>query len=120
LAGPLSKTGNHAYTFGLEPDYVRLYFDQYIKLNPVIAQVCLAKIGEPIATVDFMPFDELVQTRFYKEWALADSIGAVLDRSGTTAAGLVVFRHQRDGIPDDETRRRVRLIVPHFRRGAHQ
>ena len=119
---PVSKTGNAPYTFGLEPHYVRLYFDQYIKLNPVIAHVCLAKIGETFATIDFYRFDEFVQTRFYKEWAqpqgFIDSVGAVLDRSGMTAAGLVVFRHQRDGMSDDETRRRMRLIVPHVRRAV--
>jgi DNA-binding CsgD family transcriptional regulator len=30
----------------------------------------------------------------------------------------VVFRHERDGIVDDDARRRMRLIVPHVRRAA--
>jgi DNA-binding CsgD family transcriptional regulator len=29
-----------------------------------------------------------------------------------------VFRHERDGLADDETRRRMRLIVPHIRRAV--
>jgi hypothetical protein len=29
-----------------------------------------------------------------------------------------VFRHERDGLADEDTRRRMRLIVPHIRRAA--
>ena len=69
-----------------------------------------------------MPYDEFLQSRFYKEWGrpqgLVDSAGVVLDRSGTAAAGIVVFRHRRNGTVDEETRRRMRLIVPHVRRAA--
>ena len=43
---------------------------------------------------------------------------AMLEKSIATAAALVVFRHERDGLVDDETRRRMRLIVPHVRRAA--
>jgi hypothetical protein len=49
---------------------------------------------------------------------LVDSIGVVLDRSDTTAAGFVVFRHQHDGLADEEARRRMRLLTPHIRRAV--
>ena len=39
-------------------------------------------------------------------------------RSARTAAGFVVFRHERDGLIDNESRWRMRLIVPHIRRAA--
>jgi DNA-binding CsgD family transcriptional regulator len=42
----------------------------------------------------------------------------VLERSTTSAALVLVFRHERDGLVDDETRRRMRLLVPHIRRAA--
>ena len=42
----------------------------------------------------------------------------MLEKSVTTAAAFVVFRHERDGLVDDEARRRMRLIVPHIRRAA--
>jgi len=42
----------------------------------------------------------------------------VLDRSETNAAMFCVFRHERDGLVDDEMRRRMRLIVPHVRRAV--
>jgi hypothetical protein len=42
----------------------------------------------------------------------------VLDKSVTSAALFGVFRYERDGIVDDEARRRMRLIVPHIRRAV--
>jgi DNA-binding CsgD family transcriptional regulator len=47
-----------------------------------------------------------------------DCVSAVLDRSVTGAALFGVFRHERDGMVDDDTRQRMRLIVPHIRRAV--
>jgi DNA-binding CsgD family transcriptional regulator len=111
-----------AYQSGLDPRYVQLYVDTYSKLDPTLMGYFFAKLEEPTATADVIPYDEFVQTRFYKEWArpqrLVDTANAILERSARTAAGFVVFRHERDGLVDDETRRRMRLIVPHIRRAA--
>lgn len=111
-----------AYQFGLDPLYVQLYVDKYAKLDPATTGYFFAEIEEPIGTADVMPHSEFRETRFYKEWArpqhLVDTANAVLERSTTTAACFVVFRHERDGLVDDETRRRMRLIVPHIRRAA--
>ena len=69
-----------------------------------------------------MPYDEFLATRFYKEWVrpqkLVDNITAVLDKSPTCTALFTIFRHERDGLVCDETRRRMRLIVPHVRRAV--
>jgi DNA-binding CsgD family transcriptional regulator/PAS domain-containing protein len=42
----------------------------------------------------------------------------VLDKSATGVALFGVFRHEHDGLVDDDTRRRMRLIVPHIRRAV--
>jgi DNA-binding CsgD family transcriptional regulator len=42
----------------------------------------------------------------------------LIDRSATSVGFLVVFRNERDGFVDDETRRRARLVIPHIRRAA--
>jgi DNA-binding CsgD family transcriptional regulator len=42
----------------------------------------------------------------------------VLDRSTTSVAMFGVFRHERDGLADDETRQRMRLVAPHVRRAV--
>ena len=65
---------------------------------------------------------EFRETRFYREWVrpqgLVDFVSAVLDKSATSVAMFGVFRSERDGIVDDEARRRMRLIVPHIRRAV--
>src|SRR5947199_1535065 len=75
-----------------------------------------------MATADVVPYDEFVATRFYREWAqplgLVDCVNVVLEKSVTSVAAFIVFRHLRDGMVDDETRRRTRLLVPHIRRAA--
>ncbi len=104
---------------GLDPRYKRLYFEEYAKLQPCTAGHIPAEIEEPASTVDLVPYDAFLEARFYQEWArpqgLVDFVCAVLDKSATGAALFGVFRHERDGLADGETRRRMRLIVPHLR-----
>ena len=117
-----SKSGTVSYGIGIEPHYIRLYFEKYIKLDPATTGHFFAEIGEPMSTADLIPYDEFLETRFYQEWAipqgLVDFVSCVLDKSVTGAALFGVFRHQRDGVVDEETRRRMRLIVPHVRRAV--
>ena len=107
---------------GVDPHYKQLYFDKYAKLDPLTTGHVLAEIEKPISTVDLLPYAEFIETRFYKEWArpqgLVDFVSAVLDKSATSAAMFGVFRHERDGLVDDATRERMRLIVPHIRRAV--
>src|SRR5262249_46205471 len=39
-------------------------------------------------------------------------------KSATTVAMYGMFRHERQGLVDDDTRRRTRLIAPHIRRAV--
>jgi DNA-binding CsgD family transcriptional regulator/PAS domain-containing protein len=117
-----SKTGSYVYGYGIEPRYQQLYFDHYVKLDPLTTAHFFAEVEEPIATADIIPYDEFLQTRFYREWVhpqgLVDFVSSVLDKSVTSAAMFGVFRHERDGVVDDATRQRMRLIVPHIRRAV--
>jgi len=107
---------------GIDPHYTQLYFDKYVKLDPATTGQYFAELEKPVSTVDLLPYDDFLDTRFYKEWAqpqgLVDFVSAVLDKSVTNAAMFGVFRHERHGVVDDETRRRMRLIVPHMRRAV--
>jgi DNA-binding CsgD family transcriptional regulator len=121
---PIAGNGDVHYESGtgIDPYYRRLYFEKYVKLDPATAGHYFADIGDPIAVEDLMPYREFVATRFYKEWAhpqgIVDFVSAVLDKSVTSAAMFGVFRYERDGIVDDEARRRMRFIVPHIRRAV--
>ena len=119
---PTALTGNLYYESGTDPHFGELYFNKYIKFDPSVTSHYFADVEQPIATADYMPYQEFLETRFYKEWVRpqgwVDSLNAVLDKSVTSAALFVVFRHQRDGVVDDEMRRRMSLIVPHIRRSV--
>jgi DNA-binding CsgD family transcriptional regulator len=73
-----------------------------------------------LSTTDFMPYDEFLATRYYKEWAQpqgwVDCVHAILDKSATSSAHVSILRNESSGVADDPTRARMQLIVPHLRR----
>ena len=77
-----SKSGQYVFQSGLDPHYVQLYFDKYIRLDPLTTGQCFASIEQPTATADHIPYDQFINTRLYKEWAqpqgLVDAATAVL------------------------------------------
>src|SRR5215468_1267232 len=116
-----SKSLNvHYHCGGIDPRYQRLYVEKYEKLDPSTTAHVLGEIEETIATADFMALDDLQDTRFYQEWGrpqgLVDFAAAVLDKTATGAILFGVFRQSRHGVVDDDTRWRMRQIVPHIRR----
>ena len=119
---PTAGNGNVYYEAGTDPYYRDLYFEKYVKLDPSTCGHYFADVEQPIAMADLMPYSEFLETRFYEEWArpqgLVDFVSAVLDKSVTSAALFGVFRSEREGVVNDETRRRMRLIVPHIRRSV--
>ena len=120
---PTALTGTVYYhSSGKDPVYRKLYFNKYIKFDPFTAAQYFSDVEQPMAVADIMPYQEFLETRFYKEWVqpqgMVDAVTAVLDKSVTSAAMFGVFRYQSDGIVDDETRRRMRVIVPHIRRAV--
>jgi DNA-binding CsgD family transcriptional regulator len=119
---PTAGNGNVYYEAGTDPYYRDLYFEKYVKLDPSTCGHYFADVEQPIAVADLMPYSEFLETRFYEEWArpqgLVDFVSAVLDKSVISAALFGVFRSEREGVVNDETRRRMRLIVPHIRRSV--
>jgi DNA-binding CsgD family transcriptional regulator/PAS domain-containing protein len=116
------KSCSAAYYSGIDSHYKRLIVDKCIRADPLMMGHVFARIGEPVAITDIFPKDELRQARAYREWGrpqgLVDLLSVALDKSATSAALLMVFRHERDGQVDDEMRRRMRLIIPHVRRAV--
>ena len=118
----VNKCGNMFYqnAGGIDLHYQHLYFNTYVKLDPTTTGQFFAELDVPVATDDIIPYEEFLETRFYREWArpqgLVDHVVAVIEKSNTSAGLFGVFRHQRDGLVDDEARRRMRLITPHVRR----
>ena len=107
---------------GIEDRFIDLYFGKYVQLDPTSTRQFFSGLEEPVTTSDLIPYDEFLQSRFYREWAqpqgLVDFVSAALEKSATSAAMFGVFRHESHGIADEETRRRMRLLIPHIRRAV--
>ncbi len=107
---------------GMDPHYRQLYFDHYERLDPTTGVQVMSGIGEPIGTVDIMAIEDFQKTRFYQEWrrpqGVVDFVAAALDKTATGAVLFGVFRQHQHGFVDDDTRRRMRQIVPHIRRAV--
>ena len=117
-----SKTGDAVYHCGINSHYQQLYFEKYIKLDPLTIGHYFAEIEKPVAVADILPYEEFVESRAYREWGkpqgFVDVLNVALDKTATSAAMFCVFRHQRNGRVDDEMRGRMALIVPHMRRAV--
>jgi DNA-binding CsgD family transcriptional regulator/PAS domain-containing protein len=106
----------------LDPAYVKLYAEKYSRIDPSTSAHYFADIGEPVSIMDIGPIDEFRATRIYREWAqpqgLVDFLTVSIDKNATTVAMYGLFRHERQGMVDDVTRQRTRLIAPHIRRAV--
>ena len=115
--------GQFYFSWGLDPT-VELYLEEYIRLNTAgMIALCSTKPGDVISTELLMPYDEFLASRFYVEWAkpqgFCDIVGVLLEKSSTSTANLGIVRHQRQGLADEATRRRMALLVPHFQRSVN-
>lgn len=106
----------------LDDGLVRSYFDHLTPIDPSNSVQVLADVEQAIITSHAMVPDEFLGSRFAREWAqpasLVDMIVAPIERRGSWAALFGVFRHERDGIGDEATRRRLELLAPHIRRAV--
>jgi len=119
----VAKRGGSYFEEGnQDPHYQQLYFEKYIKLDPFTMTQFVVDIEEPKSFLEVMPYAELIQTRIYKEWiqpqGIVDALMCLIDKSVTSVGFMVVFRNERDGVVDDNTRDRARLVIPHIRRST--
>jgi DNA-binding CsgD family transcriptional regulator len=120
LARPVASL---EFSWGDDPAYSRRYTERYAQLNPLIGSLqSAAQTGSVFSSSELMPWQDFSSTRFYQEWAkpqgYVDVVHAVLERTPSSFASLAVARHEREGLVDDGTRQRMRLILPHFRRAV--
>jgi DNA-binding CsgD family transcriptional regulator len=110
------------YLFNEDKYYTQLYFEKYVSMNPVFPAATFMEPGLVHTTNDIIPQDELIKTRFYREWiepqGIVDAVAVNLEK-GVARSSLLNFRmHTEDGPADEEVLRRTRLIVPHFQRAV--
>jgi DNA-binding CsgD family transcriptional regulator/PAS domain-containing protein len=122
LKDTVRKVHNTLYTSGYDPEYTRSYTEKFGQFDPFSIAQFFFEIEQPISIVDIVPHSEFKKSRFYEEWVRPqhwiDAIAATLEKSATTYAAFSVIRHENDDVVDDETRRRMKLVVPHVRRAV--
>jgi DNA-binding CsgD family transcriptional regulator len=109
--------------WGTKAEFIESYKRTYAILNPIhVPTILHAKVGSILGTADLIPHEELHASRFYQEWlapqGIVDAISATFEKSAMSYAMLAVHRYEQDGLVDDQTRRRMRLIAPHFQRAV--
>lgn len=118
----VQKTHNTVHTFGYDANFTRIYIDEFVHLDPFTTGQFFFEVGEVVAGADLVPHAEFRQSRFYKEWVKPqgwiDAMGVMLEKSATRYSAFSVIRSEKNGVVDDETRRRMALIAPHVRRAV--
>jgi DNA-binding CsgD family transcriptional regulator/PAS domain-containing protein len=126
VGGLLTKDSNKKqidvnWHAGVDTHYMRLYATTYSRLGP-LATSPSAEVGQIVGIPELVPYDEFLDSRFYREWAgpqrWVDVAVAVLEKSVDGGTYLVMSRDETSGMVDRTMRRRMALLVPHVRRAA--
>jgi hypothetical protein len=82
------------HLFNEDPHYTQLYFEKYLPLNPCFPAAAFVEAGVVCGSCDLIPFEEIVETRFYAEWmkpqGIIDALAANLEKTATSASILAV------------------------------
>lgn len=110
------------YSWGVDPAYEQSYLETYAALNPLFPAASFLDIDSVHAMSDMMSVEEFKETRLYREWVqpqgILDAIYANLERTATGAAAIATRRLEKDGLFDEESKRRFALLLPHVRRAV--
>ena len=103
-----------------DPLYRQLYIERYFRLNPLFPTVQFFGVEETRGVPDVAPYDEFCRSQFSREYlapqGIVDGLFSNVEKSSTGCTLFGVMRHGRQGLADDEMRRRFGLVVPHVRR----
>jgi DNA-binding CsgD family transcriptional regulator len=106
--------------WGYDTEYLKSYRSRYNKVSPLIPIASSGGVGDPIAVSDNLRYEEFQRTTFFREWAnpqgLIDALQVNLEKTVATVTFVVGVRHASAGPADEEMRRRMHLLWPHFRR----
>ena len=56
-------------SWGYEPHYLVLLLERYVQLNPLMTFVKRSSVGDVLAPTDVMPYQEMLNSVFWREWA---------------------------------------------------
>lgn len=119
-AATVSSQALHA--FNDDPHYAKLYFEKYLPMNPMFPAATFMEEGLVHTSGDILPQAELEQTRFYREWiepqGIVDAVAVNLEKGVLRASMINIRMDASSGPADDESKRRLTLLVPHLQRAV--
>lgn len=105
---------------GYDPDWMKLYTEKYLAMNPYMEDVARMSPGDARASSSRREYPELFKTEFYQGWLrpqrFIDSSVLMIEKSMNTITTLVNVRNEDQGLYDDATIDIVRRLYPHLRR----
>jgi DNA-binding NarL/FixJ family response regulator len=114
-----SERSKALHLFNENQEYTKLYFEKYLPMNPMFPAAAFVDVGRVVSTSDIMPYEEFVETRFFKEWSepqgIVDALSVNFEK-GVTRVSLVNIRTE---VAIEETmRQRMASLVPHLQRAV--
>ena len=110
------------YNYNNDPEYLRLYAEKYVHMNPLMPAVTFSEVGQVVTVGELVDEDELRATRFYNEFqkpqGITDSMLVNLEKSGTSYMTMSVIGTEATGAFDAGRCQRLALLVPHIRRSV--
>jgi DNA-binding CsgD family transcriptional regulator len=111
------------FEWGTEGRFIESYNQTYGILNPLhVPTMIYANVGDVRVASEFIPHDELLACRFYKEWlspqGIVDAMSVMFEKSAVSYAMLAIHRNERHGLFNDDSKRRLGLLAQHFRRAV--
>jgi DNA-binding CsgD family transcriptional regulator len=116
----LSHTANLQLYWGNDKYFADAYQDKYCKINPIFPGILFSGVNEIHIIPDYLPCEEFVRTRFFREWlrpqGYVDGLFSSLEKQSTSCVVFTLLQHKFHGSIDEDTRRRAQLLTPHLRR----
>jgi len=108
--------------WGYDPDYFQRYLDHYFHIDPLMQPAYRRRVGEVFTFSGYEGRADVLKSAYYKEWVepqgWIDLMECALDRTASGIALLRCVRHKDVGYVTNAEIRRMKLIVPHFRRAV--
>jgi DNA-binding CsgD family transcriptional regulator len=115
------RTSLH-FDYNSDPYYLELANTRYATMNPVGAAVLLGKVDQPMGLFDLISEEELVGTRWHREWMVPqryhDMLGVILARKPHEVSALSTVRLLDQPRFSPEDRQFLARIAPHARRAV--
>ncbi len=114
--------GETVYSWGIDPEFIRLYREKFVTLNPTYPASIFIKPGEVFASSQLVAHDAFQASRFFREWAAPqgffDAAIFNIQRYEASAAAFTVITGDQYGLVDERLRTRLRRLVPHIQRAT--